>query len=332
MTENKKNKEVVVSAVVPVYNAAPYLEQCVESLLNQTYQQLEIILVDDGSTDDSYSICQKYEKLTMGKVRAVHKENGGVSSARNMGIALARGAYIIFVDADDLVHKELVEIYMEAADQEQVLLCHITNDRSDLEKKFKDKWREETSDFAKDNFMELFVRDYINSPCNKLYHAAVLKENRIQYPEHLSLGEDLIFNLKYLQHVPSGYKLIKCPLYCYLDDHTGSLTNGFRRDLFDIQLELFRILKAFLCSEKIWNIENQRLYYMIFWDRLYLTVRIYLMQKKNADQINSSVDLKEILRHPVWKSLEQECRMRHLMNWKRVLKKGHLMYLKKTCK
>ena len=60
MTENKKNKEVVVSAVVPVYNAAPYLEQCVESLLNQTYRQLEIILVDDGSTDDSYSICQKY--------------------------------------------------------------------------------------------------------------------------------------------------------------------------------------------------------------------------------------------------------------------------------
>ena len=90
----------MVSIIVPIYNAAKYLPECIESLTNQEYQDIEILLVDDGSTDDSPVICCEYEKIDH-RIRYIRKENSGVSSARNEGIRLARGKYLTFVDSDN---------------------------------------------------------------------------------------------------------------------------------------------------------------------------------------------------------------------------------------
>lgn len=96
-----------ISIIVPVYNAARYLPQTIESLLCQTYKNIELILVDDGSTDDSLAICKRYESDS--RVVVIHQENGGVSCARNTGIANSIGEYIGFVDADDVVHPRMFE-------------------------------------------------------------------------------------------------------------------------------------------------------------------------------------------------------------------------------
>lgn len=329
MTEIKMDEQVLVSVVVPVYNAEEYLEACINSLLKQTYQKLDILLVDDGSTDGSLFLCQKYEKLARGKVRVIHKENGGVSSARNLGILSAKGEYLIFVDADDQVHKELVEIFMEANDKSKTLLCGISDNEADLEKVYESEWRENISFYSKECFMELFFYDYINSPCNKLYDVKILRKYKIQYPEGVDLGEDLIFNLEYFKRAPSEYKVLTCPLYYYQDDHTGSLTNYFRPDLYEIQIKLFRILEEFLRSEQVWNEKNQKIYFGMFWDRLYLTVQLYLEHMKVCKEPSDLTILRTALNHDIWRKLESECVIKGQMNWKRILKKWHLFFLKK---
>lgn len=110
-------KNELISIVVPVYNVEKYLEKCVKSILNQTYKNLEIILVDDGSTDNSGNMCDELAKLD-DRIKVYHKENGGLSDARNYGVERATGAYIGFVDSDDYIEKEMYEKLYEAIKKE----------------------------------------------------------------------------------------------------------------------------------------------------------------------------------------------------------------------
>lgn len=99
----------LISVIVPVYNVEKYLEKCVQSIINQTYENLEIILVDDGATDNSGKICDEFAKKDS-RIKVIHKENGGLSDARNFGLDIATGKYISFIDSDDFVNKRLFEI------------------------------------------------------------------------------------------------------------------------------------------------------------------------------------------------------------------------------
>ncbi len=110
-----------ISVIVPIYNVEPYLEKCIDSILNQTYQNLEIILVDDGSPDKCPAICDEYAKKDA-RIKVIHKENGGLSSARNAGLDVATGEYIAFVDSDDYLHEKTYE----------KLLCRLLADNADM--------------------------------------------------------------------------------------------------------------------------------------------------------------------------------------------------------
>lgn len=101
-----------ISVIVPVYNVEKYLDECVQSILNQTYDNIELVLVDDGSTDGSSEICDKYGKIDS-RVKVIHKENRGVSSARNKGLDIAKGEFIVFIDSDDCIHPQMIEILYE---------------------------------------------------------------------------------------------------------------------------------------------------------------------------------------------------------------------------
>lgn len=113
----------LISIIVPVYNVEQYLKQCVDSILNQTYKQLEVILVDDGSTDSSRDICNQYEAAD-NRIKVIHKENGGLADARNAGLSIATGEYIGFVDSDDFIHKDMYKtlvILMEQNNADMVM-------------------------------------------------------------------------------------------------------------------------------------------------------------------------------------------------------------------
>lgn len=99
----------IISVIVPIYNVEDYLERCIKSILNQTFTKFELILVDDGATDTSPVICDQYEKLDS-RIRVIHKENGGLSDARNKGLNCAKGEYICFIDSDDYIHPKYLEV------------------------------------------------------------------------------------------------------------------------------------------------------------------------------------------------------------------------------
>ena len=107
-----------VTVVVPVYNAERHLEKCVDSILNQTYRNLEVLLIDDESTDQSGRLCEKFQKADS-RVKVIHKKNGGAGSARNAGIDLAKGKYLLFVDSDDYLDEKLIRKAVYLAEEEK---------------------------------------------------------------------------------------------------------------------------------------------------------------------------------------------------------------------
>lgn len=124
--EGRKNMNERISVIVPVYNVEKYLPRCMDSILAQTYQNLEIILVDDGSSDECPKICDEYERRDE-RIRVIHKENGGLSDARNTGIDAANGEYLTFVDSDDYIHPEMYESLWGAlkAEHAEVAMCNL---------------------------------------------------------------------------------------------------------------------------------------------------------------------------------------------------------------
>ena len=297
----------MVSIIVPVYNVEEYLRECVDSILNQTYSDVEVILVDDGSTDQSGNICDEYAKMDS-RIKMIHKKNGGVSAARNTGIGEASGEYLMFVDSDDAIHPELVEAYMTHLSG-CISLCDFESDQ--------EKWRQfqpekdgiQIEQVERSAFMKLFYMDYMNVPFNKLFRADMIKENNILFPEGKSLGEDLIFNLDYIRAMKTDYQILHGPFYYYRENRSGSLSNSARKDLFAVQKELFGELRRFLQEMQIWTAENRAYYYGILWDRLYLTA-------KRCRELDS-----QMFKDSVWKEAWNGCRENGVCTWKRRLKK-----------
>lgn len=174
-------QDVLVSVIVPVYNVEAYLPRCVDSILNQTYRNLEIILVDDGTKDDSDKICDDYAEKDC-RIRVIHKENGGLSSARNAGIDIARGEYLAFVDSDDWIEPDALESLLETALEQKTEL--VIAGRWDVKAKTGEKKlglcpeKLETVS-AEEAVRRIFTWDHCDSASwDKLYHRRLFREIR----------------------------------------------------------------------------------------------------------------------------------------------------------
>lgn len=320
-------KKTQISIVVPVYNSAKYLEECIGSLLAQTYEPYEIILVDDGSFDGSGEICDEFA-THYSHIKVIHKKNGGVSSARNKGIEEAKGSYLIFVDADDALNPKMLEFYALYMDKDGVPICNIVevNESESIDANKGVQFNIEVETF--EQFMKLFSDDYINSPCNKLYDLKILRQYNIKFLEKVSLGEDLLFNLNYLQYSSKKYYICTDPLYYYRKGNAESLSSCFRLDLFDMQLYMFRELKDFLENMKILSKENRDEFIRIFWNRMYLTADIYRQELRRKKDPKIERIFYQLLRHPIWKSLWKECKKEKVVTYKMLIKRFRISFWK----
>lgn len=233
----------LVSIIVPVYNAEDSLERCVRSLLSQTYKKIEILLVNDGSKDRSGELCDGFSLREEG-IKVIHKENGGVSSARNAGIDAAAGEYIQFVDSDDWIESDFTErLVREIEDNNAELVISgftfIENEGISL-KKLAPRLFETVEEWSND-FGELYQNYFLNSPCNKLF---LRKKIRGRFPENISLGEDCIFALEYLRRV-TRIKLTDAVGYCYDMESEGSLTKQYNEDDFQTAKLLYQKAKDY---------------------------------------------------------------------------------------
>lgn len=232
-TENEN--KITLSIIVPVYNVEKYLEDCVESLLNQTYQNYEIILVDDGSTDSSGKICDIVAESSS-KIKVIHKENGGLSSARNTGLRAARGRYIGFVDSDDYILPTMYEklIYSMSRYKAQIVSCqYFTFCTNDIlkEKVVETKGNRIQGKFCdkQEIFKFFFTHRISESVCDKIYSAELLKNCRFSEGE-INEDTNVIFHLL---EKSSKTVIIYQELYGYRT-RQGSITKSGYSDNFKI--------------------------------------------------------------------------------------------------
>ena len=217
-------KEPLISVVIPVYKVENYLERCVNSVINQTYKNLEIILVDDGSPDNCGIICDRYAEVD-DRVKVIHKKNGGLSSARNSGIDISSGKYITFIDSDDWVDKDYVEylFYLIQKDMTKISICQhkVVNDKSTTMKETR-IIKEENNYDVKMILKKWILDDGIDiSAWAKLYDLRLF--DNIRYPEGM-IFEDLLttYKLFFLCDYISVGSEKKYKYYI----HANSISNG----------------------------------------------------------------------------------------------------------
>lgn len=214
----------LVSVIVPVYNAEKYLARCIDSILNQIYQNIEIILINDGSSDNSLLICKEYEKKDS-RVVTFNKVNGGVSSARNLGLDNARGEYIVFVDSDDYIEPMMISNMVGSALQGHNWILSGYIYRNALDEKIKE-FSLSTSDLAVNCEEMICFLEKNWAPWGKLYHRDIIGD--IRFDETITIAEDLKFNMEILCNVHiKDIKVLWKVYYNYLENYDGAMRQKY---------------------------------------------------------------------------------------------------------
>ena len=272
-------EEIKVSVIIPVYNVEKYLDKCIESILNQTLKEIEVILINDGSKDRSNFICKKYEKRDK-RIKYINKSNEGCSKARNIGIILAQGKYIAFVDPDDFIEKNMYEIMYNISEKSflDILICGIKRldeNYQVIKEKIPEKYLNKMDYYNSKN-------DCFNSPCNKLYKREFILKNNIFFPINTHMGEDLVFNVKAF-YFTNKIGIVKKCLYNYYKNIL-SVTNNFNK-----QFEIYKSL------EEIFN------FFLKFETKQYLKIFNYFLLRSGICNMYGLIENMRIEKNKNWK-------------------------------
>ena len=196
----------MVSVIVPVYNAEAYLAECLDSLLGQTYKDIEIILVDDGSTDNSGSLCEQYVAIDK-RIRFFHQENAGVSAARNLALENAKGRYVCFVDSDDVVSSDFILHLLSLCNDGKFPICGYTRDQNKLGENGDSQIEYDANSYIIQIFGESLIHPNI---CMMLFDNNIIQNNTLRFTVGCVRNEDTEFYIKYMTFVScivvSNYK------------------------------------------------------------------------------------------------------------------------------
>ena len=232
-------KSNLVSILIPVYNGEEYLEETVSSILNQSYKEFELIIINDGSSDNTKVICDNLEKFDK-RIRIIHKENTGVSHTRNVALDNARGKYIAFIDSDDSVHKDYLKILVNSMENSngQLAVCGFKERKvssngeiEDLSRVFCPKEIIAMEDM-KDLIMDFVNSGLLNPLWNKLYSREIIEKNNIRFKEEVETGEDFIFNLQYFRKI-NNICFSKKELYYYIRRNNNSITYQYIDNMYE---------------------------------------------------------------------------------------------------
>lgn len=297
-----------VSVIIPIYNEESYLKKCIDSVLKQTYHNIEVLLVNDGSTDNSFEICKKYAESDK-RVIVLNQENMGVSAARNQGIRKSRGKYIVFVDSDDWIEAETIRNLIDIQSNYNYDLVIYGHYKDDLIAKKRDEYKQ-PKNIIKDKkdisylLSDLILTERLNALWNKMYKSSIIKNYNISFSEKLNIAEDLLFNFQYFMNVNSLFILGE-PYYHYMVREEESLTTKYHphkyemltkvNDYMQLELTTRESYKAALQSTQHIRIKN---IYSVFLDLLSksshntrkerLEYIDLIIQKENLSNLNST--------------------------------------------
>lgn len=296
-----------ISVIVPAYNAQKTIKKCIESILTQTYKNLEIILINDGSNDKTEEMCEKLVQ-TDNRIKYYYKENTGVSKTRNFGLDKASGDYISFIDADDFLEKNMYEIMIKKINNADILICNCflisDNKKIDNDIDIKNSSYENLEEMLKDiNNKE--INRYVNPPWNKLIKREIIINNNILFNPKISLGEDLIFNLTCMKYA-NKINIINERLYNYVVTTSG--LSEKRRDIKDFLNNSFSLINSLIeISQKVKNLDN------IILNEL----RNIIARMEQKYEISEMLNFLELIREKICNSVE--C--------KRLSKNNRIVYL-----
>lgn len=240
----------LVSIIIPVYNSEKYLDQCLTSIMTQTYQNIEILLIDDGSTDQSGAICDTYAAKDS-RIHVFHNSNRGVSYSRNCGIKFSRGAFLIFIDSDDAINNSYVEGLMEKAHQYDLMISTMLDvwEYRDGSTHTKARPIHHQHGNLKSDYKDII--GFLRVPHAKLYRSSIIQKNKLAFPENISWGEDEIFNWEYYKYINS-YAFSMASQYRYFHRNNNSLSQR-NENADNIALVKFTLGKynSFLVSNNI---------------------------------------------------------------------------------
>lgn len=262
----------LVSIVVPVYNGAPYINQCVKQIQNQDYQNLEVIFVNDGSTDDSQAVCEKAiaedDRFTL-----INKPNGGTATTRNKGLDNAHGKYITFLDCDDEFDPKLISFMVKEMERDDgfepdLVACgYYFKVEKEVNGKTETTYLEPKKypyrvfhNFGemKPEYINIWDNDMFSNVWNKLFRMSTIKKYGMRYRDGHVYTEDRVFNRLYLSKCQGVVILDKCLVY-YIREREGSTTEKYRDDGFIIRDKEYNEFKAHFKEMHVWN-EKSREY------------------------------------------------------------------------
>lgn len=309
-----------ISVVVPVFNAEKYLSECIDSILSQTFTDFELLLINDGSKDNSGAICDEYAHKDY-RVKVFHKENGGVSSARNLGLENAKGEWIAFVDSDDWIDKTMYQEMHDLAilDNADVVYCDINM----VFYSHQVAWKAANHDTNKIKFLNNYLASEWTSLCNLLVRKSLFDSNQIKSPEGFPFAEDYHVSAR-LMYFAERISYLPKALYNYNRMNESSALHNFSPDHYDkerkVNLDLidffiargsyedyakplcWRLLKSvqeFVLDkntyDKFLNIHPDSHKYI--WDCPYLNVKIKMMMWALSNRLQFIAEMFLFVRH-----------------------------------
>ena len=303
----EKMAEELISVIVPIYKVEAYLPKCVESIRNQTYRNLEIILVDDGSPDHCGELCDQYANED-DRIKVIHKKNGGLSDARNAGIEIAKGAYIGFVDSDDYIHPQMYELLYYGIKEKdaQIAVCKFQNVKEDATVSFQNKdkvaWTTITGEQEKFEYsLGEFTTVCFTVAWNKLYCSELFQ--KIRYP-YGKIHEDEFTTYKTIE-LADRIVYTEEMLYYYVQRQGSIMDNGFdkrslyRLDAYQERLMLYQRTGRYQWYEKVLYL--YRLFLLQWTELLLNSDKEHLVWLKPYKKYYNQQVLKNVWKLPVGK-------------------------------
>lgn len=265
---------VTLSIVMPVYNAEQFLHRSIDAIINQTFTDWELILVDDGSVDGSLHICDEYAKKDK-RIRVIHQENSGSGPARNAGIEIAQGQFLVFPDSDDWMDVNAYDIAIRKMKENGADLLvfgirtHIYNNENAVVERVVQETLQtvyySSAEECRDNYLRLHKECNMNSPCNKVYRLSIIKQYNIKFPD-LRRMQDGVFNMYYFDKIQSLVVLSK-----NLFNRTWHMAHVQRKKLPSSLLQIATVYhKTAVNMLKMWekfDVESE-----VFFDERFLSI------------------------------------------------------------
>lgn len=280
----------LVSIIVPIYKVEKYLENCIDLLINQTYKNIEIILVNDGSPDNCPKICDEYAKKDS-RIKVLHKENGGVSTARNAGLETAIGDYVYFMDPDDKVELNIIQKLVSIIDENNFAICKHCLDnngkiiyKNNLKRKMFDK---------DEIYYCLNTKEYFSGYVwNKMYNLNLIKKYNLKFKTNLALLEDLVFNCEYLllDEVIGASCVNDCLYTYYIRDNSAINNIDFsNKKIFDKKMSEFIAIEQMIDIYEKNSPKNLIYVKERYIKTTYKYVSLFKKTKTNLELLNNNI-------------------------------------------